>query len=237
MVNATSGSVVQTGVETNAAWFEDNHAYAEAQAGLPLYRHMELMVRRELAGQGDVLDVGNGGFFNYDTALVQHVTAVDLFLADGPGPTPNSTFKRGSVLDLPFPDGSFDCALLQNVLHHVTGESVPGNLRNLARAIAEIARCVKRRGKVVIIESTVGEWFYPLEKLLFRPLLFLKRGGHPVTFQFTPREILNEVQKAGLEIEEYADVPARGLWILQFGVKWPTLLTPARPIKLVLTKR
>ncbi len=226
----------QVEVDANIGWFQGNDEYARSQEKLPLYQYIRLMVSRELAGQIEVLDIGNGGFFNYDTGLAQHVTAVDLFLKDGPGPTRNSTFKHGSLLALPFPDGTFDCILMQNVLHHVTGQTVKDNLQNLARGIDEIARCVKKGGKVVIIESTVGEWFYPLERLLYQPLLAIKKSGPPVTFQYTPHQIIGEIHRAGLKILEYADVPARGTTMLQFGVRWPSLLTPARPIKLVLTR-
>ncbi len=227
----------QTKAEKNIEWFRDNDAYIEAQANLEFYQHIELMIRREIHGENEVLDIGNGGFFNYDTQLANHVTAVDLFLEDGPGPTPNSTFKQGSILDIPFPNESFDCIILQNVLHHVTGECVKENHRNLSRNLAELYRCVRRGGKVVIIESTVGDWFYAIEKVLFRPLLALKKGGHPVTFQFTPKQIISETLEKGFELIEYADVPSRGLYFLQAGYKWPTLLSPARVIKLVLIKR
>src|SRR5262249_28335126 len=148
------------------------------------------IVEREVRGAGDVLDVGNGGFFNYDTALAAHVTAVDLFLEDGPGPTPNSTFRKGSFLELPFPDARFDCVLQQNVFHHVTGRSVSQNWVNLRRCVGEMYRCLKPGGKAVVIESTVGPLFYAFELLAYRPALFLKRGGHPVTFQFTARQII-----------------------------------------------
>ena len=229
-------SYLQTEVKENIDWFQDNEDYIEVQARLELYQYIELMVRREIQKQNEVLDIGNGGFFNYDTQLANHVTAVDLFLKDGPGPTPNSTFKQGSVLDIPFPAESFDCILLQNLLHHVTGATVKENHRNLSKSLEELYRCVKIGGKVVIIESTVGNWFYPIESLLFRPLLAIKKGGHPVTFQYTPQQIINESLAKGFEIVEYADVPARGLRIIQYGYVWPTFLTPARPIKLVLTK-
>lgn len=227
----------QKTVDGNISWFQDNAAYVADQASLEHYRYIELMVARELSGQGHVLDVGNGGFTNYDTELAEWITAVDLFLEDGPGLTANSTHKRGSILELPFPDEAFDCVLLQNVFHHVIGVTIAENHQNLSKGISEIARCVRVGGKVIIIESTVGDWFYNVEKLLFRPLLALKKGGHPVTFQYTPRQIIDEALSSGLEIVEYADVPTRGLEILQFGRRWPTMLTPARPIKLILTKK
>src|SRR5438477_12808489 len=113
----------QATVQTNIDWFHDNDNYMALQSRLECYRHIKKIVERELRGVGDLLDVGNGGFFNYDTALVGHATAVDLFLRDGAGPTSNSTFRKGSFLELPFAEASFDCVLQQNVFHHVTGST------------------------------------------------------------------------------------------------------------------
>lgn len=225
----------QATVATNSEWFNENNHYIKAQAQLESYRHIQKIVEREVRGEGAVLDVGNGGFFNYDTALAEHVTAVDLFLEDGPGPTPNSTFRKGSFLDLPFADARFDCVLQQNVLHHVTGRSVADNKINMRRCLAEMYRCLKPGGKAVVIESTVGPLFYAFEVVAYRPALFLKRGGHPVTFQFTARQILRAAADCGFAIEEFTFVP-RGWLLLQFGYRWPSLLTPAKPIKLVLRR-
>jgi SAM-dependent methyltransferase len=226
----------QTTVATNIEWFNENDHYMENQAGLECYQHIKRIVQREVRGVKNLLDVGNGGFFNYDTGLAGHVTAVDLFLNDGPGPTSNSTFREGSFLDLPFPDESFDCVLEQNVLHHVTGRTVAENHTNLRRCLQEMHRCLEPGGKAVIIESTVGPVFYAFETLAFRPALFFKRSGHPVTFQFTPRQIIRSALDCGFEVEEFTYVP-RGVFLLQMGYKWPSILTPARPIKLVLKRR
>jgi SAM-dependent methyltransferase len=226
----------QTEVGQNVTWFDGNTGYMAVQESLPYYRYIRLMVTRELAGQGEVLDIGNGGFFNYDTQLAAHVTAVDLFLQEGPGPTPNSSFRRGSILELPFDSNRFDCILLQNVLHHVTGRRVRENYRNLDRSMAEIARCLRPGGKAVLIESTVGGLFLQLEKLLYPIVLHVKRGGHPVTFQFTPEDLLAEAGHRGLNLVEYCDVPSRGMVLLQMGYRWPALLTPARAVKLVWRK-
>jgi SAM-dependent methyltransferase len=221
--------------QSNIAWFQDNARYAAKQTPLECYRHIQKIVEREIRGEGEVLDIGNGGFFNYDTALARRVTAVDLFLSDGPGPTANSSFRRGCFLDLPVASESFDCVLEQNVFHHVTGPSVAENHRNLGRCLGEMCRCLRPGGKAVIIESTVGPLFYWVEWLLYRPAAFLKRGGHPVTFQFTPRQIVRAAEAAGFGVEEFTFVP-RGLLLLQMGYRWPSCLTPAKPIKLVLRK-
>jgi SAM-dependent methyltransferase len=192
-------------------------------------------VERELRGVGELLDVGNGGFFNYDTGLVGHVTAVDLFLKEGPGPFPNSMFRAGSLLDLPFADAAFDCVLEQNVFHHVTGRNVAENHANLGQCLREMHRCLRPGGKAVVIESTVGPLFYLFERFVFRTALAVKRGGHPVTFQFTPDQIMQAARDCGFQVEEFTYVP-RGAFLLQFGHKWPSLLTPAKPIKLILKR-
>jgi SAM-dependent methyltransferase len=225
----------QATVETNSEWFKDNDHYAGVQSQLECYQHIKRIVEREVRGVGQLLDVGNGGFFNYDTNLVGHVTAVDLFLKDGPGSSPNTTFRQGSFLELPFPDASFDCILEQNVFHHVTGRTVAENHANLESCMKQMYRCVRPGGKVVIIESTVPRWFYFVELLCYRPLLYIKRGGHPVTFQFTPRQIVSCAEACKFLVDEYTFVP-RGTFLLQFGHVWPSCLTPASPIKLVLRR-
>jgi SAM-dependent methyltransferase len=234
-VAAPAESSRQATAETNAAWFDDNDLYISNQSKLEHYRNCRRCVEREIKGVANLLDVGNGGFFNYDTSLVGHATAVDLFLKDGPGPLPNTSFKAGSLLDLPFADGSFDGILLQNVFHHVTGRTVAENYRNLRRCLRELHRCVHRDGKVIVIESTVPLWFNWFERLAYGPALKIKRGGHPVTFQYTPEELLREAGEAGFAVQEYVTIP-KGAWLLQFGRKWPAWLTPVRVVKLVLGK-
>src|SRR5439155_2335353 len=102
-MNERMDSLQQTTVSTNIDWFKDNDHYMQSQARLECYQNIQRVVEHELRDVGQLLDVGNGGFFNYDTTLVEHVTAVDLFLPDGPGPLPNSTLRAGLLLDLPFP--------------------------------------------------------------------------------------------------------------------------------------
>jgi SAM-dependent methyltransferase len=225
----------QSSVEANARWFAGNDGYVEAQSRLAHYRHIARMVGHELRGVGRLLDVGNGGFFNYDVALARHITAVDLFVPDGPASAAHVTFRQGSLLDLPFPDQSFDCVLAQNVFHHVTGRTSADNHHNMRRGMQELYRCLAAGGKAVVIESTVGRLFHAFERLVYRPLAAVKRDGHPVTFQFTPPHLIGAAGEAGFDLEEFGYVP-RGWLVLQFGYRWPTLLTPARTAKLVFRR-
>ena len=200
----------QATIATNSQWFSENEHYIIAQAQLECYRNIQKIVEREVRGVELLLDVGNGGFFNYDTRLAGRVTAVDLFLKDGPGPTPNSVFRQGSFLDLPCDDESFDCVLQQNVFHHVTGSTIPQNKADVRRCLDEMYRCLSPGGKAVIIESTVGPLFYAFETIAYRPLLFLKRGGHPVTFQYTPRQLIRRTRTAASRSRNSPTSPAAG---------------------------
>jgi hypothetical protein len=87
----------------------------------------------------------------------------------------------------------------------------------------------------VVVESTVGSLFNAFEKLIYRPFAWLKRGGHPVTFQYTPRQLIDAARGAGLDLEEFYFIP-RGAFVLQFGHRWPSLLTPAKPVKLIFRR-
>jgi SAM-dependent methyltransferase len=225
----------QPSVGSNITWFRENPSYIRLQGTLECYRNIRRCLEHELRGQAAVLDVGNGGFFNYDTTLAGSVTAVDLFLADGPGPLANTTFRRGSLLALPFDDRSFDCVVVQNVLHHVTGRTVADNRDKMRRGLQEIYRCLRPGGKAVLIESTVSPFFYRIESLVFPAAHRLTIGGHPMTFQFTPEHIIRSSEACGFSTEEFIYVP-RGRYVLQFGYRWPSVLTPARPIKLVLRR-
>ena len=228
-------STTQSTASENIEWFADNDQYIESQSRLEHYQHVKRSVERELKGVGRLLDIGNGGFFNYDTRLVDHVTAVDLFLKDGPGPLPNSSFSRGSLLDLPFPADAFDCILLQNVFHHVTGRTVEQNHQNLDQGLREIHRCLAPGGKIVIIESTVGRIFYQIERALFGRRSRSSAADIPSRFSSRLNRSSTAARDAGFIVEELTFVPT-GTYVLQMGYKWPSALTPVKPIKLILRK-
>lgn len=221
-----------TSIEKNIGFFDRNEAYQWAQERFEIYRLIRLSVTHELRGVQSLLDIGNGGFFNYPVETIPEVIACDLMLNDG-HPLPNVRFKRGSILELPFEDAQFDCVLAQNVLHHVTGDTPPLNETNMHRALAECSRVLKPEGKLVLIESTVPAWFYYLiEYPAYALLARLWRFRHPLTFQYTRRQIAEALEAWRMHVEEQLIIP-RGNWVIQFGVVVPTLLTPVQAMKFV----
>jgi SAM-dependent methyltransferase len=210
-------------------------------AELDTYRLIREAVTREVAGTGLLLDVGNGGVFDYDTTKVKQIVAVDLFLDRLPASQfpANVTPRRGDALSLDEPDGSYDAVLEALLFHHLVGSRPDALLANVRRAIAEAERVLRPGGHLIIAESCVPPWFYRLEKVAFRVLVGLARtpllGGHPAVLQL-PFEVLRGLVAEAFQIERAYRVPP-GRWTTQFGRRWPMVLTPARAYVVVGRKR
>lgn len=216
----------------NEGYFAANlDTYGANVSELDTYKRIRAELDRALAGAQQLLDVGNGGVFDYATAHIPEITAVDLFAdrIDAGRYPPNIRFEKGSALELPAPDGRFDTVVLVMVLHHIIGDSVAANLVNLRRCLRECSRVLKPGGKLVIAESCVPRWFYGFERLAF-PLasrVVERLLTHPMAFQYTDALIAEELTAAGLSRVERLEIP-KGRWVLQFGVKVPAWLSPVR---------
>jgi SAM-dependent methyltransferase len=226
--------------ERNAEFFaRDKHG--RDVAALDTYRLIREAINREVAGARRLLDVGNGGVFEYDTGLVNEIVAVDLFLDQLPPShfPANVTPRKGDALDLDEPDGAYDVVLEALLYHHLVGSSPGESITNTRRAIAEAARVMEPGGRLVVAESCVPRWFYGFERAMFRPLGALARtpllGGHPAVLQF-PFDLLQELIAESLSIDRAYRVPI-GRWTTQFGRRWPTALTPARAVMIVARKQ
>jgi SAM-dependent methyltransferase len=220
----------------NAEFFAgDTHARDVAE--LDTYRLIGAAINRELGGVERLLDVGNGGVFEYDTRLVREIVAVDLFLDRLPGShfPANVTPRAGDALELAEPDSSHDAVLHALLYHHLVGASPAAMVANVRRAIAEADRVLEPGGRLIVAESCVPGWFYPVERALFRPLVALAGtpllGGHPAVIQLPFDDLVGLVSER-LQIASAYQVPI-GRWTTQFGRRWPTALTPARAYMVV----
>lgn len=226
--------------EKNASFFHEHHAeYLGRLRRLRTYKNIFDVITGAIAGADRLLDIGNGGIFEYDTAAARRIVAVDIaftpqFRCDVPT---NAETKYGSATDLPVASGSADMVLINMLLHHLTGETVAASLGNVSLALSEASRVLRSGGKIVVMESCVPAWFYALEKAAYRASsrVIDRLLAHPPTLQFPARTI--EL----LLSNEFGSVSRKrirmGAWVLQFGRYWPSILTPARPYLFVGIKR
>lgn len=226
-------------VAQNSSFFARD-TYGRHADRLDSHRNIREALTRELQGARRLLDVGNGGVFEYDPAVAEQIVAVDLFLDDSAGgdlPS-NAVTRRGDALDLQEEAGSFDVVVESFLYHHLTGRRPEDSIDNTRRAIAEAARMLEPGGRLVIAESCMPAALYPIERALFRPLRRLAStpltGGHPATLQL-PVAVLVELVSEQLVLERCARIPL-GRWVTQFGRRWPSALTPVRAYLIVARK-
>lgn len=218
-------------VAKNKAFFADNARYARNVESLTTYRNIRQEVDGAIVGTRRLLDIGNGGVFDYDTGLVDEIVGIDLFLDSITTEMPaNVRLRRGDALSLDEADASYDGVIFVLVLHHLVSIDVAASLENIQRAIAEARRVLAPGGRLVIVESCVPPRAFAVEQRLFRLLLRVaatRLMSHPPTLQLPPRMI------EGLLRERFHNVRVKripvGRVVMQFGRRWPTALTPARP--------
>jgi ArsR family transcriptional regulator len=157
-----------------------------------------------LTDLGDVLDAGagDGATAQLLAARARSITCVDVSetLVDAARVRlAGHANVRAEVADLhalPFADASFDQVLLLNVLTH---------LRAPARALAELARVLRRNGRLALVTLAAHDH-----------LDVTAAYGH-VRAGFRPAEVRKLLEKAGLEVEQCA-VTSREKRVPQFEV-------------------
>ena len=222
--------------DKNITYFNENDWYESKIRTLDTYTYCRMCIESELRYCKSLLDIGNGGFFNYDISKIERVVALDLFLDEECNYGENVTPVQGNALDFNLDEKhGFDVILLQMLIHHVTGRSPGEAVQNVEAIFSNCAKHLASGGRILVIESTVPAWFYFFEKIAFRLLYRIWNFPHPITFQHTPTELVRAAKRVGLTVEEYTIIPM-GAWVILFGIVLPSVLTPVQPIKLVLSK-
>jgi len=149
----------------------------------------------------------------------------------------NVTLKKGDALQIPFPDESFDGVLISMLIHHLVGETVIESLGNARKAIHEAYRVLTFGGKLIIVESCIPSWFFVVEKIVFpvASRIINRLMEHPTPLQY-PSLLLSQMVKDTFHNVEVSSIPM-GKLVLQFGVKFPSALTPVTPYIVVAKKQ
>ena len=218
--------------------FFSRDTYGRHADRLDSHERIRTELTAELAGTRRLLDVGNGGVFEYDPAVAEEIVAIDLFLDRKPGGQhpDHVTLRRGDALALEEAPGSYDVVLQAFLYHHLTGVRPEDSIANTRRAIAEAARVLSPGGSLVIAESCIPRALWALERALYRPLRAVAArtpltGGHPATLQL-PIGVIHDLVAEQLEVVRCRRIRL-GRWLTQFGRPWPTALTPVRAFLIV----
>lgn len=232
-----SGQTEQS-VARNTSFFRKHRdEYNKNVQELDTYKAMRASLNETLQGIDRLLDIGNGGVFDYDTTGIGSIVALDLFLEDLPLVCPsNVTLRTGSALNIPEMNGSFDGVLLAMLIHHLIGKTLDESLRNVRCSVREAFRVSKPGGKLIIVESCVSTWFYLFERTVFPMASPLINAilSHPATLQY-PASVITSIIREYTSSIEVTRIP-KGQWILQFGVTFPAMLTPASPYRFIAYK-
>ena len=215
----------------NISFFNKNKTYQKNIYNIDTYKNIYYQLSKILNGTNKLLDIGHGGTFDYNIKKIKKITGLDLSYMNYNKLPNNIKLVKGSILKLPDYLKSFDKALMNMLLHHLTGKSVSENLKNLNKSIEQSKKALNKNGKLIIVESCVPNWFYFIEKIIYKfaSKLILKFLNHPPVFQYTVEEILSVLKKKGFKKVNYKIVK-QGNFILQFGFKFPTILTPVKTV-------
>jgi SAM-dependent methyltransferase len=99
-----------------------------------------MLAREVQAGAGEVLELGSGS--GYCARFIPGLITSDVF----PCPAARVVID---ARDLPFGNGSLRAIVMTNVLHHIP---------SVERFLAEASRCLRKDGKIVMIEPWVTSW-------------------------------------------------------------------------------
>jgi len=222
----------------NIEFFSSNSEYQKNIATIDTYKILYSEITDFIKSSDRLLDIGHGGSFDYDTSKVKEITGLDLDkMIDINNLPKNINLIEGSVLNIPKNVKNFDTTLVVMLLHHLVGNNVSENLENLDKCLQQIRKTLINNGKLIIVESCVPKWFYLIEKLLFKPTSFLikKFMKHPPAFQFTQAILDKYLKKNNYKNINFKKVK-QGKFILQYGIKFPTFLTPVETIIITATK-
>lgn len=219
----------------NAQFFADNDRYLQSISEIPTYRNIRHALAEALSGSGRLIDIGNGGVFDYPLDVAEEIVGVDLFVGKETQRNlpPHVRLVKGDARQLPSDIGLFDTAAMVMLLHHLVGSSPDDQPGFIREAVAEASSVLKRGGRLVVVESVVPGWFYRFERRAYRPMYrtTTRSGGHPPAMQLPLIELMQLLTPAFV-IERVELIPV-GRWLLQFGRRFPAALTPARPVLLV----
>lgn len=177
-----------------------------------------------------ILDIGNGGIFNYDTTGVKKIVALDLApnLLKNALRADNIEYVEGNIIKLRYKEPEFDQAVMDMVVHHLAEKNYRITKENVLESFKNTYRVLKPGGELLIMESCLPKFFELSERFLFPFFrMFTALLKHPVVFQWNWLSLERLLEEAGFKSIELKEVKL-GKWIIHLGFKIPTWLSPVK---------
>lgn len=218
------------------SFFNEWDEYHKLIADLDSYRYPALALRGEIRGR--MLDIGNGGIFNYDTTQASEIVVVDVAkdLMNGKNWPANATFTWGDAVHLPVEPDTFDTALLQFLMHHLAEHSYAETRQRTRTAVEQAFRALKPGGRLLIVESCLPLFWEKVQEFGYPMIAWIMhRLKHPLVFQWNWNTLAGFAREAGFVNVELTRI-SLGRWVIQLGRKWPRFLTPIQLYKITAQK-
>lgn len=176
----------------------DGYHSIQSNTNNELYLRLGEILNPRLADKV-VLDIGNGGFFPYDTGLPSSVTAVDIS-SEMLSKISDSRVRK--VVDdartlTSIENNSIDIVLLLFCIHHVTGKNEREAIRSMNEMVNAARSKLKKGGQLIIAEAILNPFFYFIENILYGIIYrLLNRFGRDMVFFHSAANILSSLKNA-----------------------------------------
>jgi ubiquinone/menaquinone biosynthesis C-methylase UbiE len=218
------------------SFFDDRHAVmtaGNAREGVRClcYDDQTSVVGPLLRPGAVVLDVGCGPSLPYLKPADTFVIGLEVSFASIRANQDVDLRVYGSALAIPLPDRSVDLVLAYYAVHHMTGQTLAENRRNLTHAFRELGRVVKSGGELLVFEVSPWRAIWLAEKLLWNTARSVI--GSKLDMCFYPARVYERVGRATMpdarfSIESFA-APMISTFPPAFSVPWlpiPRFLYP-----------
>lgn len=194
-----------------------------------LYRNIAAQIGSLL--RGTVVDFGNGGVINYDTANIDKLVCVDVINEGTELTSAKIDHVYGDFYEYELPRDA-DYVMAQFLLHHLTDDG------RLEAALRRLRRALAGRGRLIVVETVLPAAFERLEQAL-RPAVdgFLKLLRRPALRFFSIASLCALLRRAGFSAIEVRPV-AIGRRVSPAPVLFPRLRIPGRlyPLRCVVVE-
>lgn len=216
-------------VDKTRVFFDEWDTYHETVKNIDTWKIYGEAISKHIKS-GTILDVGNGGIFNYDTSTAKKIIALDLSpnLLKNAVQAENIEYVEGNIINLEYKEPLFDQVVMDMLVHHLADKSFGITKENVLKSFENSYRVLKDRGELIIMESCLPKFFEVSERLFF-PLFRLATRllNHPVVFQWNWHTLEQLLKKAGFQNITLDEVKL-GKWIIHLGFKVPTKISPVK---------